>query len=409
MTSKERFMAALTGKMLPDRVPVAPDISGQVPARLSGHTFWDVFLHLKYPRWLNYIAAADHFGMDGWIGSCLGVPLTVAPNTRVTSSRREVFNAEEDAIDVFSTIHTPDGDLTSSRRYPKYDSAAPMEGLIKDMRRDFPRYRWLQTVPTGIDLEAIEEPREACRKRDWAFGMALECPGLQSWNGVFDGGLITMSYAVYDHPDLFEEWRIKDTERAVRAMELALTAEPDYLLLHASGAIVLASPDLFRQYALPGIKAMAHLAREAGVPTMLHACGKSRTLLDILADETEVDLLNPIEGFPAGDVDLAEAKATRGSQISLMGNLHTSNVMLFGTPADVERDALLAMAAAGKGGRFLLSTGDQCPRDTPDGNIFKLVETATRYGTYDTDGSLPLVEEALSHIEPSGGTTRAGR
>ncbi|MCG3179644.1 MAG: hypothetical protein BIFFINMI_01985 [Phycisphaerae bacterium] len=32
--------------------------------------------------------------------------------------------------------------------------------------------------------------------------------------------------------------------------------------------------------------------------------------------------------------------------------------------------------------RFILSTGDQCGRDTPDGNLRALVETARTYGRY---------------------------
>jgi len=35
---------------------------------------------------------------------------------------------------------------------------------------------------------------------------------------------------------------------------------------------------------------------------------------------------------------------------------------------------------AARGGRFILSTGDQCGRDTPDENIRAMIETAHTYG-----------------------------
>jgi len=57
--------------------------------------------------------------------------------------------------------------------------------------------------------------------------------------------------------------------------------------------------------------------------------------------------------------------------------------MLRGTPETVERAAKEAIDAAGEGGGFILSTGDQCGRDTPDENIFKLLEVAQTYGRYD--------------------------
>ncbi len=65
-----------------------------------------------------------------------------------------------------------------------------------------------------------------------------------------------------------------------------------------------------------------------------------------------------------------------------MGNLHTTDAMLFGAPDDVEAAAKAAIDAAGKGGGFILSTGDQCGRDTPDENIFKMIEVARTYGRY---------------------------
>jgi len=65
-----------------------------------------------------------------------------------------------------------------------------------------------------------------------------------------------------------------------------------------------------------------------------------------------------------------------------MGNLNTTSIMLNGTVYDVERAAKKAIDDAGANGGFILSTGDQCGRDTPDENIFKLVEVAKTYGKY---------------------------
>jgi uroporphyrinogen decarboxylase len=56
--------------------------------------------------------------------------------------------------------------------------------------------------------------------------------------------------------------------------------------------------------------------------------------------------------------------------------------MLKGTVGDVERAARQAIDDAGINGGFLLSTGDQCGRDTPEENIFKLVEVAKTCDRY---------------------------
>ena len=41
-----------------------------------------------------------------------------------------------------------------------------------------------------------------------------------------------------------------------------------------------------------------------------------------------------------------------------------------------------AIDDAAQGGGFILSTGDQCGRDTPDENLFAMEETARTYGRY---------------------------
>lgn len=83
-----------------------------------------------------------------------------------------------------------------------------------------------------------------------------------------------------------------------------------------------------------------------------------------------------------GDCNLREIKQKFGSKLALKGNLHTTEVMLQMEPAGVEQQARRCLDDAMQGGGFILSTGDQCGRDTPDENIFKLVEVCEKYGVY---------------------------
>jgi len=56
--------------------------------------------------------------------------------------------------------------------------------------------------------------------------------------------------------------------------------------------------------------------------------------------------------------------------------------MLFGTVAQVEDACKKAIDDAAAGGGFILSTGDQTPRDVPDENIFAMKRIAQEYGRY---------------------------
>jgi uroporphyrinogen decarboxylase len=90
-----------------------------------------------------------------------------------------------------------------------------------------------------------------------------------------------------------------------------------------------------------------------------------------------------------------QAENASRRRLAFIGNLHTPDVVLNGTPEIIQRKAIEAMQAAGYGGGFILSTGDQCGRDTPDENVFSIVQAAKQYGRYDpTTGELPDLQSA---------------
>ena len=64
------------------------------------------------------------------------------------------------------------------------------------------------------------------------------------------------------------------------------------------------------------------------------------------------------------------------------GNLHTMSVVLRGSVDDVVATSKQAIDDAASGGGFILPKGDQCGRDTPDENIFAMVEATRTYGRY---------------------------
>ena len=130
------------------------------------------------------------------------------------------------------------------------------------------------------------------------------------------------------------------------------------------------------------MKRAIELATAVGIPTHVHACGPEKELVRIMAEETTLTVIDPLEIPPMGDCHLAELKRAYGDRIVLKGNLHTTEVMLRGTVADVVAASRKAIDDAAAGGRFILSTGDQCGRDTPDENLAAMIETARTYGRY---------------------------
>ena len=139
---------------------------------------------------------------------------------------------------------------------------------------------------------------------------------------------------------------------------------------------------MFRELALPGLKKVTEMALDLGIPTHVHSCGPEAEMVKMAALKTELTVIDPLEIPPMGDCNLAELKRLYGDKITLKGNLHTTEIMLRGTVDDVIKASKKAIDDAAKGGRFILSTGDQCGRDTPFENLNAMVETARNYGKY---------------------------
>jgi uroporphyrinogen-III decarboxylase len=388
MTSRELFLTAIRNEV-PDRVPVAPDFSNYIPAKRTGLPFWEIYFHNAVPLWRAYLETCDYFGTEAWIGSAVYVPY-LSEYADVEYSSTEKLDATMDAMVRSTCIKTPDGEMQTEEVCFRADPPSPTQKPIKNLETDWKKFKWLCRPPTGIDSQALNEVREECRKREQAFGVSICYPGFHMWYVHVQSGLEDLSCAMMDCPEVLDEWFELDLHAGIEGLKLLLAEKPDYILLGGSGTITMASPQLAMRYAVPALQEYSRLCKEAGVLTMLHSCGKSRVLVDMLAEHTEVNLINPLEIAPMGDVDLAEVKRSRGKQIALMGNLHTTDVMLRGTPELVREKAIEAMQQASEGGGFILSTGDQCGRETPDENIFAMVEAAHEFGVYDqATGTLP--------------------
>ncbi|MBI4977930.1 MAG: hypothetical protein HZC28_10620 [Spirochaetes bacterium] len=139
---------------------------------------------------------------------------------------------------------------------------------------------------------------------------------------------------------------------------------------------------MVRKISFPAVKRVVELATAAGMPTHVHSCGPETELVKLMAEETGLTIIDPLEIPPMGDCNLKELKQKYGTKLTLKGNLHTTEVMLKGTVDDVIRESKKCIDDAATGGRFVLSTGDQCGRDTPFENLHAMVETARTYGKY---------------------------
>lgn len=388
MTSKERMLVALRNEQ-PDMVPVAPDISNMIPCRLTKRPFWEIYLQdplsgkSGYPLGEAYLEAVKCFGFDAW--DQYG---RLGPSKEEKRKfQRDIIEKDEGKIVAREYFHTPEGTLSQEIVYRIDNPPAPRRMLIKDFKKDFSLYlKYWYPDPSSCDDQNFQEWKRKVGDLG-IVGLVVGFPGFQDLVYTIDGGdkmssLEALTYAYYDYPHLFREYALVHEDWAVKMTQKLLEAKPDHILIGGSGTMTLQSPDIFRKLGLPALKKITRLCKEAGIPTILHSCGKEKELVKICVEETDLSCINPLEVPPMGDCNLKEIKEKYGKRIALMGNIHTTEIMLKGSVKDVEEAAKKAIDDAGENGGFLLSTGDQCGRDTPDENIYKLVEVARTYGKY---------------------------
>lgn len=145
--------------------------------------------------------------------------------------------------------------------------------------------------------------------------------------------------------------------------ELVCQAEPS-----SSGDMI--SKKMFENLAFPAIKNVNISLREAAKARMLHICGNTSKILELIP-ETETDLFS----FDY-KVDLAIAREKLGGKIAFAGQIDPVRVLLEGTAEDVSEAAETCIQIAGQEAGYVLMPGCDIPPKTKIENVKAMVAAA---------------------------------
>jgi uroporphyrinogen decarboxylase len=137
------------------------------------------------------------------------------------------------------------------------------------------------------------------------------------------------------------------------------------------------SPSMYRNYVFPWHKKVFEGVRDHCKKyetfTLLHACGDNTKLLEDYI-KTGVDMYE-VDSM----MDLKTCKDIVGNRLSLIGNLHPTDIVLNGSIEDVERESQRCIDVAAQGGGFILGTGCFVPLMSPLENLQQMVKIGHRY------------------------------
>ncbi len=133
------------------------------------------------------------------------------------------------------------------------------------------------------------------------------------------------------------------------------------------------SPEMYRTFALPYEKMVCDYSHECGKPYLLHICGNTNLILEDMAtiglDAVELDYKTSIDKI----YEVMHDKCT------LFGTVDPSGVITFGTPKQVEEKTIELLKKYDGCPRLVINAGCAIPRNAPDENVKKFVETAQKW------------------------------
>ena len=102
-------------------------------------------------------------------------------------------------------------------------------------------------------------------------------------------------YDFYDNPEKYYKKRDTLLEHYKKRFKklMSLECKPDFICTGGSGSLVFQTPDIFRELDLPIVKEITKLCKEYGIPSHVHSCGPERELVKILAEETDLTVIDP--------------------------------------------------------------------------------------------------------------------
>jgi len=150
--SKERMLTAFRNQQ-PDMVPVSPDISNMIPAKLTGKPFWDIYLYGDPPLWKARIEAIKWYKIDGYLPAHLGplIDPTKALKPINKSDKRRfrnfILNKTSNAITVRTYCITPKGELWSETVFYRGQPPWLRRKYFKDFEMEFDHLQYFLPRP----------------------------------------------------------------------------------------------------------------------------------------------------------------------------------------------------------------------------------------------------------------------
>jgi len=394
MTSQERILKTIKGEKT-DRVPIyAPSITGMVinPAGIP-------IVHN-----VAYLLRDGVPDTDGWIIQ--------------DSNYLEIVKLAEEKCEKVWTYEFPAFDrrfLLTPREFIKvaqikenngsllitYQLQTPNGGLEYICEKQ-------KNVSTVWDRKPLIEDKKDVEKI-FSVPYEFESPDVEDFSKYKnrieqEGGLM---YAFISTPlvcvsqlfpfEKFLVWCATEKSTILRLIETAFERiynQLEYLLQHGVDPIFhfggseqatppMMSPKLYDEFVVKYDSKLFDLVHRYGGYVAVHCHGRVRSILDKLVN-MGVDLLDPVEAPPSGDIKIGEAKRKVKGKLTLVGNIQFGDMEIL-TPGMIDEKIREAICSGGKEKFILATTAGPLSQVSSRlrKNYIQFIEAGIKYGRFE--------------------------
>jgi uroporphyrinogen decarboxylase len=339
MNSRQRVLTALHNAQ-PDRVPILEFIVDR--------KVWS----RAVPGAMDMADAMDRLDLDGVGCGAYFERIEERPG----GFYRDVWGVEyqSGAEEVSHPVRGPITDMADAKAYTPPDPHAP--GRLGKLPELVERYKGRRAI---------------CFHHRAAFMWAAYLMGIDN-----------LLVAMLAEPELAALVMDKVLAANIAVVRSAIRAGAEVIILgddYAANNGPMFSPELFRVFIVPRLKAMIDMIHAEGALVIKHSDGNLYPILeDIVA--CGPDGINPVE--PVAGMDLATVKRLVGDRVCITGNIDCGRLLPYGSRDEVFAAVRQAIADAGAGGGYIVTSSNSIHSSCNPENFTAMIEATREYGAY---------------------------
>ncbi|MDP6117867.1 MAG: uroporphyrinogen decarboxylase family protein [Planctomycetota bacterium] len=354
-----------------DRDPVAPEFWYYYPAKVLGVDMIEFQTEVTF--WKALQTTFKKFQTEGW-----GVVFPAAHNPHVgTESTRQ--KVSEGRFHQVTVTKTGGRTFQSVRLFDKEEPSWTVERPVKDEADLLTFIEPTFSPDVTRDFSSVNQAHEEVGE-DYLLELWLGVPFFDFVGGAM-GFEKSAIYFMKQDAALLRKLRERYTERQLELVRKACAETPfeSFCIGCSCSNNSLIGPRMWRAWDKPYIQAIADEVHRHGRLLHVHFHGRC---IETVADFAEIgiDCVCPFERPPGGDVSglegLREVRRLLAGKVTMNGNIHTVETLIRGNPEKVRQEVREIKEAYRGEPRLIIGTGDQVGKETPEENIWAMIEEA---------------------------------